>query len=70
MSGVRDRSDISRRPRLTFFALCFTLSCSLWIPLVIFVRPPPRRVIQRSLSTELGSPERGDGPICQEYWLP
>jgi hypothetical protein len=45
MSGVRDRADISHRPRLTFFALCFTLSCSLWIPLVIFVRPPPRALV-------------------------
>ena len=39
MSGVRDRSDISHRPRLTFFALCFTLSWSLWIPLAIFRTP-------------------------------
>ena len=55
MSGVKRQI---RHPLLTFFALCFALSCSLWILLAIFRTPTAAPRVQRSLSTELGSPER------------
>jgi hypothetical protein len=68
MSGVK--RQIRHQPRLTFCALFFVLSWSLWIPMVIFVRPPPRRAIQRSITDRIRQPRKADGPICHEYWLP